>query len=559
MHSDGCRGAPGRRLAALLAGALAAALAGAVPATARGDGLAAAIRQDLAGPQPAVLAGAEPLYLPAGLDAAYAARGDRAGWVGAGGPTPAAQAMLRAVRSSSADGLEPADYHLRPLERLLATNFATLPETERTHRLAALDLLLSDAFLRLADDQATGRVDPADFAPAALPANGGIVRRLEAVLDGAAPERAIRSLAPQDDGYRELRAALARYRGLAAVGFPPPVVPGPALKEGARGPRVAALAARLRATGDLAAGAGGDLFDAAMDTAVRRFQARHGLAVDGVAGPATLAAVDEPPGYWIDKLRVNLERQRWLPREQAPDRVVVNIADFRVTLFENGQPVLSERAIVGRRYQQTPEFADRIRYLVVDPSWEVPPSIATRELLPAVQRDPGYLDSHGYQVLAGWGAGERRIDPASIDWKKLSAATLPYHFRQPPGPDNPLGRVKFMFPNPYDVYMHDTPARALFGATRRTFSHGCIRVQHAMRLAAALLRLDGRANPGLLLTEAAARGTTTRIDLSKPIPIYVVYMTAWADPSGMLQFRPDIYGRDARVLAALAAPPRAGS
>ncbi len=521
-------------------------------------GVASDIRQVLARPAPVLAAGtATPLYAPALLRHIYAARADSPGWVGTRGPRPAARAMLEAVRASRADGLNPDHYHLQALEHLIQSHFDQLPAAQRDRRLAALELLLSDAFLALARDARHGRVNPATFAPRGMPADPGSPSavELDAVLQGETPVTAVRELAPTDAGYRRLRVALARYLWIEAHGGLPRVPPGPALRTGARGPRVTALIRRLKATGDVPADLRpGDAYDAPVEAAVVSFQARHGLAADGIVGPATLTVLNQPVRAWVDKLRVNLERIRWLPRKRPSTRVVVNIADFRATLYHHDKPVLSERAVVGKPYQQTPEFRGKIRYLVTDPAWEVPQSIAARELLPAVQRNRGYLTRHGYAVLEGWGANARRINPATVDWARLSAERLPFHFRQGPGPANPLGRVEFIFPNPYDVYMHDTPARQLFRSRRRTFSHGCIRVEHAMQLAAALLRLNGQENPGLYLIDLVASGETRHIHLPDPVPIYIVYRTAWVEKSGMIEFRDDVYGRDAEVLAALDAP-----
>ncbi len=484
----------------------------------------------------------------------YAARHDEPGWVTPVGPRPVARAMLDAVHASRVNGLNPEDYHLERLKHLVDLNFNPLSASAKHERLAELELLLSDAFLRLAADEDIGRVDPATFklrslsiAPASAPA-----RALGAVLGGEPPAYALQNLLPRHGGYPQLRAALSRYRALEAHGGLQRIALGGTLRSGARGPRVAQLIRRLEDTGDLQGGRNVPAtYDATVQGAVRRFQARHGLSQDGIVGPATLAVMNEPIDVLIDKIRVNLERIRWLPRERPPTRVVVNIADFRATFYQDGKAILSERAIVGRRFQQTPEFTGAIRYLVTDPAWDVPQSIAEQEILPHAKRDPSYLARHGYEVLSGWGRGMHRVDPARIDWSHLRVGHLPYHFRQAPGPDNPLGRVKFMFPNRYDVYMHDTPARELFVSSRRTFSHGCIRVEHAMRLAAAFLKLNDFPNPGLVLIEAVSHGEPQHIDLPKPVPIYIVYRTVWINDSGMLEFRHDIYGRDAEVLAAL--------
>ena len=511
------------------------------------------IRLDLtaAGGRPAGVE--DRLQAPDLLMQVYSDRDDIPGWVTGSEPRPIARAMMEALRVSRADGLNPRDYHLETLEQLMAVPYAGLPAAGRVQRLATLELLLSDAFLRLANDEAEGRLNPETRRTSKPPPKleAALREALQKVFAGAAPGPVIEDFAPQDQGYRGMREALARYRLLAASGEPPPVTAGPALGEGDRGPRVEALVRRLQSAGDMAAGATPDVFDSGVAAALRHYQARHGLRSDAVAGPATLASLNKPAAYWIDKLRVNMERRRELPSVLAPTRLMVNIADFHTTFFMEDKPQLTEKVIVGKSYQKTPEFSSRIGYLVVNPNWDVPSSIARNEILPAAREDSGYFSRHDYQVLEGWGAGEKRVNPNSVDWKSLSAARLPYHFRQLDGPDNPLGRVKFIFSNLHDVYMHDTPARGLFNADRRAFSHGCIRVDNAMRLAAELLRADGRENPGLLLIQAVDEGSNRRIELNRAIPIYIVYMTAWANDLNTIEFRPDVYGRDASVLAGL--------
>lgn len=483
------------------------------------------------------------------------------GWVTGSGPRPIARAMVEVIRASRASGLRPADYHLAALERLLDVSPASLPAPRRARDLARFELLLSDALLRLANDEAQGRLDPDTFrasrpSPKLEPELQDALRQ---VFAGAPPGPVIEGFAPQDTSYRGMRAALARYRRFAASGEPRSIAGGPALVEGDSGPRVEALVRRLQRAGDMADSYTPDVFGPEVAAALRRYQARHGLRVDAVAGAVTLATLNKPAAYWVDRLRVNMERRRELGSPLPPTRLMVNIADFRATLFVGGKPQLAERVIVGKSYQETPEISSRIAYLVVNPSWEVPASIARKEILAAARKNPDYFSRHDYEVLQGWGNGEKRVKPESVDWKSLSAANLPFHFRQPAGPDNSLGRVKFMFTNSHDVYMHDTPARSLFDAAQRTFSHGCIRVDNAMRLAAALLRADGYQDPGLFLIRAADEGDNRIIELRRPIPIYIMYMTAWAKDLNTIEFRPDVYGRDARVLAALDAAPQSFS
>lgn len=501
----------------------------------------------------------EPLYQARTLATLYTARGDAPAWVAESGPRPDLQQLLAAIRQCRAEGLWPADYHYYALSSLLdrlATPDSNAAERER--QLAALELLASDAFLALANDALNGRVDPAGLNP---PAGFNSHRRdltpeLKQVMAGADPQVIIQSLLPQTREYQALRTALADYRARAAAKAQQTVPGGGALRPGDHGARVVALINRLQTEGDLGPGAARDeTFNPAIEAAVKQFQARHGLVSDGIVGRDTLAALNEPLSEQINRIRVNLERLRWLPRDLPPERIMVNIADFSATLYAQDRALLKTAAIVGQAERQTPQFSDRIQYLVVNPGWDVPADIAGDEILPLVQHNPDYLTEHGYQVLEGSGATEHEVDPRHIDWKQLTAATLPYRFRQKPGRDNPLGQVKFIFPNHYDVYLHDTPSRGLFSACRRTFSHGCIRVAEAMPLAIDLLRLDDQSQPEARLAAAVKSGKTQRIDLHHPVSIYILYLTAWVNAAGVLESRPDVYHLDPQVLGALDAPP----
>ena len=248
----------------------------------------------------------------------------------------------------------------------------------------------------------------------------------------------------------------------------------------------------------------GSLFDASLEAAVRRFQARHGLDVDGAVGSRTRLALNTPVDARIDQLVANLERRRWLGAAPGRRQVRVNVAAFTLEAVDGDTVPLRMRVVVGRPYRPSPEFSDRIRYLVLNPYWEVPPSLAAKDKLPLIRRDPGYLAREHMRVLQGWGERPRQIDPASVDWWRV-ATPLPYRLRQDPGPWNALGRVKFMFPNVHDVYLHDTPARELFAHAERGFSSGCIRLQDPLALADWLL-----ADASGLVAGGPARGHRQR-------------------------------------------------
>ena len=341
-----------------------------------------------------------------------------------------------------------------------------------------------------------------------------------------------------------LKNALSRYQQLAAKGGWPQVPAGPALSEGDRDERIPLLKKRLVASADLAAPMGqGDYFDAILTEAVQRFQTRHGLTDDGIVGAKTLAALNVPISERLRQLAATLERCQPLPPVLERRHILVNIADFTLKLYEDGELLLSMPVIVGRTYRQTPVFNSRISSLILNPGWEVPHSIATKDLLPKIQKDPDYLSRLHFRVLQGWNPG-KEIDPASINWAKLSPKRFPYRLHQDPGPDNALGRVKFPFPNPYNVYLHDTPAQELFQQETRTFSSGCIRLAEPLELAVYLLQGTPLGSMDAL-TEAIDSGETRKsVAIPSPIAIHIVYMTAWVDQEGVIQFRPDVYNRD---------------
>ncbi|MDE2346761.1 MAG: peptidoglycan-binding protein, partial [Gammaproteobacteria bacterium] len=351
----------------------------------KAETLADYVRQDLQTPAAFTqLACGEQLYAQAALANIYAARKDLPGWVDDRDALPAAVKMLDAIRESRDDGLQPPDYHFHAINHLLDSLHAQdLSADQRRRRLAALEVMLSDAFITLAGNDRYGRVDPEKLNPPA----GGVRRgdlgpNLQAALNGVDPQTLIQSFLPQTPEYAAMRAALAHYRALRAGGGIPAIAPGAALRDGDQGERVAALIAHLVAEGDLPAVASkGTRFDSHVQFALKQYQARHGLNSDGIAGAKTLELLNRPAADWINLLRVNLDRLRRLPRNPPATRLVVNIADFHAVLLVHGRIKLAAKVIVGQPGKQTPEFNDWIRYLVVNPAWDVPPSIAGEELL----------------------------------------------------------------------------------------------------------------------------------------------------------------------------------
>ena len=388
-----------------------------------------------------------------------------------------------------------------------------------------------------------------DLAPAPEDRDGGV--DLEALIAAADLARALAALAPDHYTYRGLRRALARHRAIRAAGGFPPIGEGEALRRDDVDPRVPALRRRLALAGDLPPGddLASPAFDAAVEAAVRRFQHRHGLNEDGVVGATTRAELEVPVDARMDQIRVNLERARWLVHRLPASFVAVNVAGQKLYVVRDGTVAWETRVIVGKAATRTPIFSAPMRYVVLNPAWSVPRSIAP-EVLAETRRDPSYLERQRFRVLDAAG---READPTAVDFESRAGEGFPYFFRQDPGPDNALGRIKLMFPNPYSVYLHDTPARGLFAREQRTFSHGCIRVQDPLHLAE--LALDDPARWNRRSLEAAlASGATRTLILARPLPVLVLYWTAATDLHGELQFYRDVYGRDEALLRALAEP-----
>jgi L,D-transpeptidase YcbB len=458
--------------------------------------------------------------------------------------------LLAMLDESYLEGLDPDDYHAAAVRAARARlgDLDTLPPSER----AALDILLTDSVIRLGYHLRFGKVDPEELDP-----QWNLSRDLAGIdpavtIQAAIDSHVLREFAdeviPRVFLYDRFKKGLARYRAIAAAGGWPSVPAGATLKPGTRDERVLALAARLAVTEDLprdlAAGAT-ELYADAVVAGVERFQARHGLAADGVVGRATLAALNVPVDARIEQLRANLERARWVFYDPTSEFVVVNIAGFQLYLVRSGEVVWRTRVVVGRPYRQTPVFRSDLTYLVLNPSWTVPPTIFREDMLPALRRDRNYLATRNIDVVDYNG---KMVDPTTVDW---SGRGFPYQLVQRPGPDNALGRVKFTLPNEHFVYLHDTPSRDLFERDARAFSSGCIRVENPLELAHRLL---GDAWPRERLDTAVATGRTQTVFLDKPMAVLLLYWTAEVDAEGRVTFFPDLYGRDAAVIAALDRP-----
>ena len=516
-------------------------------------------RIEAAGMPPLLAVGDEQIHATLALPAFYEKRGYDPAWSGDNGPLPVAEALLATVRDAGREGLTPEDYHLIRIEAILgeAQKSRGLNRSLNLGRLADLDLLLTDAFMVYGSHLLSGCVNPETFDAEWLANRRGadFSEVLQRALTSGQVREALEGLAPPQEGYQRLRQALMQCREAAQKGGWPAVPGGPKMVKGDQGERILALRSRLAATGDLRFGGGGeDVFDDALEQAVRRFQRRHGLDADGVVGVGTLKALNVPAEQRVRQIVLNMERWRWLPQDLGERYVLVNIVNFELDVVEAGQALMVMRVVVGRPYRRTPVFSDMMTYLVLSPYWHVPPMIAIQDMLPQVRKDVGYLTEKRIRVFRGWGAEAEEIDPKTIDWAAVSGKSFPYRFRQEPGPANALGRIKFMFPNKFNVYLHDTPARDLFAKTARTFSSGCIRIEKPIDLAEYALKGDAKWTQEALLA-AIDKGVEQTVRLPTAIPVHLLYWTAWTDGDGMVHFREDIYERDRRLDEAMRKPP----
>lgn len=475
------------------------------------------------------------------LDRVYWARGDRPAWTDDNGLSERGRTVVATLATADRDGLEASRYVVDvPVTKPLTPD-----------AIARLELSVSAALVRYARDLRGGRVRPQTFDPdqhvLPPPFDGPAV--LYSAMEAPDLPAYLAALQPATHLYTGLRNALAAYRGIASNGGWPSVPGGPTLRPGEDDPRVPVLRRRLHATGELT---GSNLksshFDDELAAAVERFQDRHGLVTDGTVGPATLEAMNVPVAQRIRQILINMERQRWMPDSLGDPHVFVNMASFELDVVRDRRSVLNMRVVVGKPARSTPVFSDEISIIEFNPYWYVPRSIATKDLLPKVRRNPSYFASENIRVFAPGDGGMVEVPASSVNWGAYSTNHFPFRLRQDPGEKNALGHIKFLFPNEFDVYLHDTPSRGLFARNVRTFSSGCIRVEKPEDLAVELLRSEGDWSKERI-EKIIAREQRRSVQLKQPIPIHLAYVTAWSDATGTVHFREDIYGRD-RLLAA---------
>ena len=505
--------------------------------------LGAALRQ-LLDRAPSHLLDNQPIDF-ASLRRFYAGRGNRPAWTGSDAARVRAMLALSSLAESGGDGLNPADYRLTAL---------SAPPPPDAAGAAARELVLTDAFLRYAHDLRLGRVAADEvFDDVHLPkASFDAVGALETALQRNDLARLIADLPPRHPEYARLSDALKRYRAIAANGGWPQIPEGDELKLDSDDPRLVVLRQRLAVEDAQLAPLPAQAVKGDLATALGRYQARNGLAIDGRIGAKTLAMLNIGAAERVDQIVANMERWRWMPRSFEERYILVNTADGELEVVDHGEPILLSKVVVGDQRHQSPILRAYAVSVTVNPPWRVPLSIAEKEFLPKLRRDPNYLFNENIVVLNG-----PEGDPYGqhINWQRVQAKRFPYLLEQLPGPKNSLGGLKIEMPNPFDVYLHDTPLRRLFARAQRTFSHGCIRVEHVAALASLLLTGDkAEAIPDLEAKIAA--GETLNLPATKALPVYVAYWTAMEDADGTVGFRADAYDRDGRLTRALASHSR---
>jgi murein L,D-transpeptidase YcbB/YkuD len=481
------------------------------------------------------------------LSGLYGRRAYRPFWCGENGPLRKAYDMRRIIRNAYREGLNPETYHARAVDAAME---ALGQRPLEARRLADLELLLTDAAVNYGYHSFYGLKNPNTYEIQWL-SDGGKAELMDTIwktLTSDHIEPPLRTLIPSHPDYVRLRQALAEYLDMSENGGWPQMPAGKPLGKGDTGRRVSLLRERLFASGDLkeVAPGWGEIFDEALEEAVRRYQGRHGLEADGIVGRKTIESLNVPIEERMRQIALNMDRWRRLRHDLGSRYVIVNIADFSLEVYENGMPVLDMLVVAGKPFWDTPVFSAKMTYLVFNPSWYIPKNIIAKEVLPDVRHDPLYMSKMDIMVLKD----KTPLDPLGIDWSEVSGEDFPYRLVQPPGPTNPLGKVKFMLPNPFAVYLHDTPYRELFRSTVRAFSHGCIRVEKPIELAEYVLN-GGQGWSRETILAAIGEGSERVVPLPNPIDVHVTYLTAWVDASGALQFRPDIYGRDELQYAGL--------
>lgn len=464
--------------------------------------------------------------------------------------------FLHRLANAQADGLESHANLIEQLQLVRRVNRFALSREAHIHQAASRELYWSAAFLKYAGEIKKGRILPtkidADLFWQEKKIDMGAALQLIAALGQI--DAFFDAWEPQIPLYKALKKALAEYRAIEANGGWPAVPVIDVLKPGDTNAIVGDLRRRLAVTegaSEVSPAGAENLYGEDLVEAVKRFQRRHGLDDDGVVGKQSFFQLNIPVASRIRQIVLSMERVRWMPEELGKHYIMVNIAGYQLRRVQDGQLKEVMRVVVGQPYHQTPVFSETMEYVEINPYWNVPRSIAINEELPKLQKSAAARSDKGFEAVIG----DKAVPLTAINWSQYSAGNFPVQLRQKPGPNNALGQVKFMFPNRFNVYMHDTPARALFANANRAYSHGCIRLARPIDMAEQVLATSVPGWDRKRIEAVLATGERTVVTLKSPIDVHITYSTAWRDEDGDVQFRPDIYRRDAKLYAALFGKP----
>jgi len=464
-------------------------------------------------------------------------------WLDNGRATLKAEVLRDVMVSADREGLDPTEYHAPAILAMWGAKSA--------RSLARLELLMTDALLRYGVEVNVGYQYPqsVDHDWHVKPRQINEVAVLEGALTAENTLEYLKALSPPHQSYANLKQTLAYYRLLMLAGDWPLIASGPSLKIGMHHPQIPLIKARLFREEYLTVNddVESDYFDQSLVKAVRQFQANYGHEVDGIVGRRTRQSMSVSLLDRISAIKHNMERWRWVPRDLGQRYVMVNMAGYKLDLVERGESVLEMPVIVGKTYRAAPAFIDNIDYLEVNPTWKVPPRIAKEKFLPKLQKDANFLAKNQLRIYDSWGKKAKEVNPENIDWHKYNENWLPYKFVQQPGKRNSMGLVKFMFPNKYRIYLHDTPQKNLFKRYVRTLSSGCIRVSKPFVLANKIMESEKNWS-GKTVESLLGSGETKVIHMREPLPVYLMYWTAWVDEDGKVNFRNDVYQRNKQIV-----------
>jgi murein L,D-transpeptidase YcbB/YkuD len=467
-------------------------------------------------------------------------------WTGSRIAEARTQTLLKTIRAAGEHGLDPAWYGLDQIEQALKSGI----DTART------DQMIAAAFTAYASDVSTGRVNANTIDPDISIEQRKVKRAdlLKAAAETSDFGAWLSTLPPKGD-YPALQKALALWRQKRAAATYTPVPNGDALKPGMIDVRVPELRKRL-AELELAvpaASAAPELYDDALVALVKSYQETKGLTVDGVIGANTIRSLNTSLDDRIEQIVANLERRRWLAEDLGRRYVFVNTGDFSMVFVNDGQVAFQSQVIVGTPKHPTPEIQSTMYGFQTNPYWTVPQSISGDEYLPLLRRDPYALQKQGFKIFASWSDNDSELDPGTIDWNSINPKAFPYRLRQEPGASNALGYIFFPFQNTYGIYMHDTESRWLFTEGSRNFSHGCIRLQNPLDFVEKVFGGRGSFDKARV-QHAIDGGEQVHYSFPESVKLYVTYRTVTAASDGTPTFRDDVYGRDHKVVAAMAKP-----